>query len=218
MADQLQQQRDFWNREIAAFDAIYSRKKSRFSSFLDRVFRKDMYQRYEYTLRQAAPVEGRTFLDVGCGTGRYSLELARRKCARVVGIDIAEAMIAECKRLSSAEGLDARTEFLRSDLLDYRPSGTFDVSIGIGLFDYIKNPLPVLEKMRKLTSDRSIVSFPRVFTWRAPVRKVRLGLKGCDVYFYSRAQVERLLKDAGFSRLDVEKVGKLYCVTAHCRP
>jgi hypothetical protein len=60
-----------------------------------------------------------------------------------------------------------------------------------------------------------IGSFPRLGTWRAPVRKARLARKGCDVFFYSRPRLEGLLKDAGFSRWEIETVGKLYCVVAY---
>ncbi|HEU4870295.1 MAG TPA: hypothetical protein VFT08_05545, partial [Pyrinomonadaceae bacterium] len=83
------------------------------------------------------------------------------------------------------------------------------------LFDYIKNPLPVLTKMREVSTDKAIMAFPRLYTWRAPVRKVRLTIKGCDVYFYSAARINKLIKDAGFSRHTLTKVGKLYCVVAY---
>jgi len=47
------------------------------------------------------------------------------------------------------------------------------------------------------------------------VRKVRLARKGCDVYFYSKARIEQLLGEAGFSRQEIVKVGKLYCCVAY---
>ena len=47
------------------------------------------------------------------------------------------------------------------------------------------------------------------------MRKVRLTIKGCDVYFYSAARINKLMKDAGFSRHTLTKVGKLYCVVGY---
>lgn len=46
------------------------------------------------------PLEGERVLDVGCGTGDDSLEIARLVDSegRVVGIDYSEAMIAEARR------------------------------------------------------------------------------------------------------------------------
>ena len=215
MSKELLAQRRFWNSEADTFQKIYTHKKSPLSNTLDRVFRKDMYERYNFTIENCEPIANRRFLDVGCGNGLYSLELARRGAAKVVGIDIAEVMIDLCKESSRAENLDDRTTFLQTDLLEYKPESNFDVSFGIGLFDYIRNPLPVLKKMREVSADKAIMSFPRLWTWRAPIRKVRLAIKGCDVVFYSAARINQLISEAGFSRHTLTKVGKLYCVVAY---
>jgi len=213
--NEIQAQRAFWNSEADAFQRIYTHRKSRFANTLDQIFRKDMYERYTFTIEHCEPVKDRKFLDVGCGNGMYSLELARRGAAKVVGIDIAEVMIDLCRKSSQEKNLDDRCTFIQTDLLDYKPDTTFDVSFGIGLFDYISDPLPVLKRMREVSTDKAIMAFPRLWTWRAPVRKVRLARKGCDVYFYSKARIEEHLREAGFSRQEIVKVGKLYCVVAH---
>jgi cyclopropane fatty-acyl-phospholipid synthase-like methyltransferase len=208
----LEQQADYWNREAPRFHSIYSHDKAAPLNFLDRVFRQDMYERYLFTLQHAQPIEGRTFLDVGCGSGVYSVELAKRGAARVVGLDIADRMLAMSTASAAREGVADRCRFVRSDLLQFEGGERFDVTIGIGLFDYIADPLPVLRKMREVSTDRVIVSFPRLWTWRAPVRKVRLTLRGCPVYFFSAAQVRRLMAEAGFARTEITRVGKLHCV------
>jgi cyclopropane fatty-acyl-phospholipid synthase-like methyltransferase len=213
--NEIQAQRAFWNNEADAFQRIYTHRKSRFANTLDQIFRKDMYERYQFTIAHCEPIRNRTFLDVGCGNGLYSLELARKGAAKVVGIDIAEVMIGLCKQASEKENLSDRTTFIQTDLLDYKPETNFDVSFGIGLFDYISDPLPVLKKMREVSTDKVIAAFPRLWTWRAPVRKARLTAKGCAVYFYSKPRLEKLLKDAGFKRWEITKVGKLYCVVAY---
>jgi 2-polyprenyl-3-methyl-5-hydroxy-6-metoxy-1,4-benzoquinol methylase len=213
--NEIQAQRTFWNSEADAFQRIYTHRKSRFANTLDQIFRKDMYERFTFTIANCEPIKGRNFLDVGCGNGLYSLELARKGAGQVTGIDIAEVMIDLCRRSSEEQGFSDRCTFIQTDLLDYKPESTFDVSFGIGLFDYIRNPLPVLKRMREVSTDKAIMAFPRLWTWRAPVRKVRLARKGCDVFFYSKAKIEKLLRDAGFSRQEIVKVGKLYCVVAY---
>ncbi len=215
MSNEIQAQRAFWNSEADAFQRIYTHRKSWFSNKLDQVFRKDMYERFQFTIANCEPIKGRTFLDVGCGNALYSLELARKGAAKVVGIDISEVMIGLCRRSSDDQNLSDRCTFLQTDLLEYNPESKFDVSFGIGLFDYIRNPLPVLAKMREVSTDKAIMAFPRLYTWRAPVRKVRLTLKGCDVFFYSAARINTLMKEAGFSRHTLTKVGKLYCVVGY---
>lgn len=215
MNNELQAQRAFWNSEADAFQRIYTHRKSKFANTLDQIFRKDMYERFVFTIEHCEPIKGRTFLDVGCGNALYSLELARKGAAKVVGIDISEVMIGLCKQSSENENLSDICTFIQTDLLDYKPESTFDVSFGIGLFDYISDPLPVLKRMREVSTDKAIMAFPRLWTWRAPIRKVRLARKGCDVFFYSKAKIEKLLRDAGFSRQEIVKVGKLYCVVAY---
>jgi SAM-dependent methyltransferase len=171
-----------------------------------------MYGRFAFTISHCEPIAGREFLDVGCGNALYSKELAIKGAAKVVGIDISEVMINLSRAAAQSAGVQDRCSFIQTDLLNYTPDTSFDVSIGIGLFDYIRDPLPVLAKMRALTKDRVVVAFPRFWTWRAPVRKLRLSVRGCDVFFYTRARVAALMKEAGFQTCEFTRVGKLHCV------
>jgi len=215
MNEEIIAQRKYWNSEAGAFQKIYTHRKSKISNILDRIFRKDMYERFAFTIKHCEPIRNRTFLDVGCGNGLYSLELSRKGARKVLGIDISEVMIGLCKQASEQEKLSERCKFEQTDLLAYDSSSRFDVSFGIGLFDYIKEPVPVLEKMRTLTTDKVILAFPRFWTWRAPVRKVRLSARGCGVFFYRRSKIRKLMQEAGFRRHEISKVGKLFCVIAY---
>jgi ubiquinone/menaquinone biosynthesis C-methylase UbiE len=217
MRADLQAQSSYWGKEADAFDRIYSHKKSGFQNVLDRWLRKDMYERFAFTLEHSEPVKERTFLDVGCGSGVYAMALAEKGAAHVTGLDIAENMLSLCREAAKRGSLEARCTFVHSDLLAFKTDSKFDVSIGIGLFDYIADSLPVLKKMREVTNDAVIVSFPRLVTWRAPIRKIRLALRGCAVYFYTRRNVARLLDEAGFVKHEIVRVGKLYCVIAHVK-
>ena len=217
MNTELISQQNYWNREADEFQRIYTHQKSALSNILDRIFRKDMFERFVFTIENCAPIQKRRFLDVGCGSGLYSIRLAQEGAAKVTGIDIAENMIGLCRRSSRKEGVDHTCSFLQTDLLDFAPDSSFDVAVGIGLFDYISEPLPVLKKMRDVTTDKAIVSFPRFWTWRAPVRKARLTLRGCDVFFYTRREINRLMKEAGFRHHEITRVGKLHCVIAYSK-
>jgi len=67
-------------------------------------------------------------LDVGCGTGFLSLELAARG-HRVVGIDLAPAMLEAATRKAAAQGLaSARFETADAEQLPY-PAASFDLVI-----------------------------------------------------------------------------------------
>jgi 2-polyprenyl-3-methyl-5-hydroxy-6-metoxy-1,4-benzoquinol methylase len=207
-------QKDFWDVEAERFDSIYSHRKNRFVVLLDRWFRWAMYRRFEYTLKQSEPLGEKSFLDVGCGTGLYSLEFARRKAIKVVGVDVSPKMIDICRRRAQEEKLSDSAEFILTDIVEYNPDRTFDICVGMGLLDYIKDPLPVLTKMRKLTTEKVMLSFPVLWSWRTIPRMIRLGLKRCPVYFYTKRNIRYLIGMAGFKTLTIKQMGPMYFVIA----
>ena len=62
-------------------------------------------------------------LDVGCGTGFLSLELAGRG-HRVVGVDFAPAMLDEARRKAAAQGLAVRFETADAETCPIRPAAS----------------------------------------------------------------------------------------------
>ncbi len=66
-------------------------------------------------------------LDIGCGTGRHALELARRGYATITGIDLSEAQLARARQLAGAEGL--RIDFRRTDATDLPFRAEFDLAL-----------------------------------------------------------------------------------------
>ncbi len=205
----------FWDNYSKDFHAIYTHDKSGFQNLIDRIFRWDMYERYKFTIKHSQPILDKTVFDVGCGSGIYSLAFARMGAKKVVGIDYSKKMIQLANKQLVEEKLQENCEFQVSDIMSYETDLKFDISIAIGLFDYINDPKPVLKKIRKLTREKIIISFPRVNTWRAPVRKIRLMMKNLDVYFYSKKQLESLI---GFMEVDdykFETIGKLYCAVLY---
>lgn len=215
MRDNLLKQRDYWNRTSENFESIYTKKKNNILIYLDKIFRKDMFERFTFTIENCKPVEGKTYLDIGCGTGLFSVELAKLGAEKIIGLDIAENMIEISRKEAERNKVIDKCEFLLSDLLEYNPVSVIHTSFGIGLFDYIKEPIPVINKMYEVSEEKAIFSFPRLMTWRMPIRKVRLTIKNCDVYFYSKKKVKNLLEKAGFRKYRIEKIGKLFCAVGY---
>lgn len=67
-------------------------------------------------------------LDIGCGTGRHSLELARRGYL-VTGIDLSESMIGRAEELAVKENL--KIEFMVNDARDFDFRESLDLAIMI---------------------------------------------------------------------------------------
>lgn len=67
-------------------------------------------------------------LDIGCGTGRHSLELARRGY-NVTGIDLSESQLTKARKI--AETANLKIEFLVMDARNFNFNGSFDLAIMI---------------------------------------------------------------------------------------
>ena len=71
----------------------------------------------------------RSLLDLGCGTGRHSVELARRGY-EVVGVDLSEGMLERARRRAIAEGVGGTT-FLLGDVQTVQLDRRFDAVLSM---------------------------------------------------------------------------------------
>jgi SAM-dependent methyltransferase len=81
---------------------------------------------------------GARVLDLCCGVGRHSLELARRGF-NVTGVDRTRSYLARARKQARAEGL--AIEFVRQDMRRFVRPGAFDAAINMFTsFGYFENP------------------------------------------------------------------------------
>jgi 2-polyprenyl-3-methyl-5-hydroxy-6-metoxy-1,4-benzoquinol methylase len=81
---------------------------------------------------------GAAVLDLGCGVGRHSLELARRGY-RVTGVDRTAAYLQPAREKAAAEGLPL--ELLQADMRHFSRPGAFDAAISMCTsFGYFEDP------------------------------------------------------------------------------
>lgn len=191
------------------FDAIYDNEGGLLTKFINRFFRRGMRERVELTLHECERRGGRA-LDIGCGSGRVSIMIAKRG-VKVVGVDYSQRMIELAKGYLEEEsehlGRDIDVNFITADFMgDYDPGLSFDVTIALGVFDYVSDPVPFLSKMRRFTKGAMIAAFPDKHAFQMPLRKLWLWKRGCPVFFYSSDDVKRLYREAGIADVEITKV------------
>ncbi len=106
------------------------------------VFAQHTIAEIDFLLAMFPIPKGARILDVGCGTGRHSVELARRGF-RVTGIDLSSGMLAVAAQKAKEAGVDV--QFLELDATHFDLEETFDAAIclcegGFGLLSAHDDP------------------------------------------------------------------------------
>jgi SAM-dependent methyltransferase len=195
-------QRHF-DRVPKQWDALYSHE-NRLRYFINRWLRKGLYARYKLTFKYCGDLSGARVLDIGCGTGRYSVECAKRGASHVVGIDFAPSMIEFSREISRQMNVDDKCEFVCGDFLTYPFEGRFDIVLALGFFDYIKNPEPIFKKIAGLKPRKYVASFPKFTPFWSIQRMIRYyWIKKCPIYNYTAERLECLYRDAPFQNYQI---------------
>lgn len=179
--------------------------------------RRAIHGRLQAVLTLVGPDVGRLrILEVGCGSGRYAVELARRG-ATVTGIDFAPGMIRLAEQLAAQAGVGDRCRFRLADVFDLDPSTTFDVVFAPGVIDYVpraRHP-EFVRQLGRLATGSVIVSFPKQWHYHAAVRALWLRLwKRVPVFFFTRSRIDALFAQAGLRPVQSVDVGILTVVRA----
>jgi len=164
----------------------------------------DRFER-ELVLSMAGVKEGDRVLDAGCGTGIYSLELAKRG-AFVAGLDASSGMLELARAKAGRAGLNI--DFVKADALHIPfPDGHFDLVLSVCMLCFVKErEAAILEMKRVLRPGGRIVI--ALLNSRSPwafLRRAK-GLFRKSVYnnaeFLSPRAVESELRKAGFKGIE----------------
>jgi ubiquinone/menaquinone biosynthesis C-methylase UbiE len=123
-------------------------------------------------------IRDRTILDVGTGTGRAALALARRG-ARVTGVDASAEMLHVASRRAAAERLSV--EFAEADAhaLPY-PDGSFDVAVSLRVLMHTPDWRRMIGELCRVARDRVVVDYPAALSAaaaHAAARRLRSALQ-----------------------------------------
>jgi 2-polyprenyl-3-methyl-5-hydroxy-6-metoxy-1,4-benzoquinol methylase len=118
--------------------------------YMDNCFTKNTVREVDFLVDELRLKPGATILDVGCGTGRHSIELARRGLT-VTGVDLSSGMLAEAKK--SAKNARVSVTWMHANAASMQIDQQFDAVIclcegAFGLLgredDALEQPLAIM--------------------------------------------------------------------------
>jgi len=126
----------------------------------ENVFTKNTASEVDFLVDELGLQRGGTILDVGCGTGRHAIELAKRGYA-VTGLDLSTEMLS--RAAEAAEAANVHVEWVRSNATQFEFPERFDAAIclcegAFGLLsqddDPIEQPLSILRNISRSLKPR----------------------------------------------------------------
>jgi ubiquinone/menaquinone biosynthesis C-methylase UbiE len=202
------------NDDVTQFHSVdQTANPAFFTQFMDKS-RSQQGQIYrQVMMQQLAIQECATILDVGCGTGQDTLELARAvgSRGRVIGIDLSETMLQEARARAANEQL--RVEYVLADATQLPfADESFDGCQASRILGHLREPERALAEMarvarpgaRIVTADADLdltcIDIPDRALARAVIHAA------CDqmTQGWIGRQMPRLFKQAGLSDIHTE--------------
>lgn len=155
----------------------------------------------EAIFRLAETKPGERTIDIGCGTGIYTLALARRG-VHVVGVDPSWEMIAIAREKFRRAGLPGFFVLGSAEALPFRP-GCFDLALAVTSLCFVRSPDQTIEETRRVLKPegRLVLGELNRFSPWALWRRLK-GLVTETIYnqahFWGRRELESLLRRKGF--------------------
>ena len=169
--------------------------------------------RERYLLDFARLKPGLHVLDIGCGSGVVSREIARHGC-KVVGIDVSADCIRYAKKKAREEG-SQNARFLVGSIerLPFRPR-TFDLIVASHVIEHVEHPRAIMEEMRSRLKPGGllVVTTPNYkslwplaeFVFDRTIAEEGYSLHEQHITKFDPAKIRSLLRRNGFTGVRVE--------------
>ena len=143
--------------------------------YMDNIFTKNTDAEVDFLVEELGLEKGDSVLDIGCGTGRHSLELARRGF-NVTGIDISEKMLDRASEIAEKENLEI--EFIKGNAVDFKLKKRYDSAVclcegAFGLLNMGEDPMERDIKILKNISSSLKPGGKFILTALNGLRKIR---------------------------------------------
>ena len=156
-----------------------------------------------------SPLPGKSVLDVGTGTGRAAIALARRG-ARVTGVDASEEMLTVAARQAAAAGVDVCFKREDAHALD-ASRAAFDYVVCLRVLMHTPDWRRSLAELCRVARDRVVFDYPALFSaaaLQAATRRVayRFGARVEPYRVFTDAAVRSTLAAHGFRVVETHRL------------
>jgi SAM-dependent methyltransferase len=164
----------------------------------------DVYANEDRILRQldGLPLEGRRVLEVGAGSGRDSLELARRG-SRIYVLDYVGSSFDVIRRLAREQGVEVVCVCADATRMPFR-EGSFALVFHQGLMEHFRDPRPLLRENQRVTEigGHCLVDVPQRWHVYTIAKHMMIAMNrwfaGWETE-YSPGELEARMREAGFT-------------------
>ncbi len=143
-------------------------------------------------------------LELGCGSGELANTIAGRfeSLKKIVAVDL----------FDRPEGLDKRVQFVRQNIENINISETFDLVIMNQVFEHMKNPLGLMERLKKNLNPggRILIIVPNRHGFNNEAR-VYMPEHGKHYFLWDKEGLEYSLNRTGF----VCRFHNMYIAASH---
>lgn len=201
----------FWNSYSERFNAIYGTKNTPVNLVINKLFRRSMKLRFIETIKRI-PSNASSVLDIGCGPGHFSIEVAKNMITKVHGIDFSKDMIDLAIINSKKVDLKNNLDFTVCDFNDLKSETKYEYTIMMGFIEYFDNPYDIVKKAIDISSKKVFISFPKSGGLLAWQRQIRYK-KRCYLKLYSQKEIDNLMSRFTISSYTIESAARDYFVT-----
>lgn len=211
MADRKRYPPDHWLRSHdpqAAFEAYMDQQSKAYSRVKN-----------DFVRELLGDLEGKRFLDFGCGGGMFTVYAAKSGASLVLGIDAEHSALETARFFAAKENVEKECRFVcDKEFPQFPPSTLFDVILMKDVIEHVQYDDALLLAARRYVAPggRIIVSTQNAFSLNYAIEgtyqrvicenRTWMGWDPTHVRFYTPFSLERKLRRSGFSTVDWRSV------------
>jgi len=199
--DDRESARDYFEKLAPEYDRAFRLQgRGPLNAVVNRLFRGRTFVRRMRLLEgvfERLRLDGKSVLDLGCGSGQVSL-LAAAMGARVRGIDIAPGMLALAREAAARSGLSDRARFDEGDVSrDALPEA--DVVLLVGVIEYYRDFGGLIRRAAAAARAALVIAHANRVLYRMALRHAMARLGGLNLYYHPMHAVAAAAHEAGLS-------------------